>query len=159
MTDDLAVELLSAKTSLLGGFRPAMAATANRAFTPQDVSHAVITAAMKVHSALGPGLLESTYVACLQYELLDAGFQSSAQVGLPVVYRGIKLDLGYRMDLVVENLVVVEIKSVDALAPVHQAQILSYLKLSGKSIGLLINFNVVHLKDGLKRFVNGTGWK
>jgi len=136
-----------------------MAATANRAFTPQDVSHAVITAAMKVHSALGPGLLESTYVACLQYELLDAGFQSSAQVGLPVVYRGIKLDLGYRMDLVVENLVVVEIKSVDALAPVHQAQILSYLKLSGKSIGLLINFNVVHLKDGLKRFVNGTGWK
>jgi GxxExxY protein len=128
-------------------------------FTSQDVSHAVITAAMKVHSVLGPGLLESTYVACLQYELLDAGFQSSAQVGLPVVYRGVKLDLGYRMDLVVENSVVVEVKSIDAIAPVHQAQILSYLKLSGKSIGLLINFNVVHLKDGLKRFVNGTGWK
>lgn len=159
MTDDLAVELLSAKTSLLGGFRPAMAATANRAFTSQDVSHAVITAAMKVHFVLGPGLLESAYVACLQYELLDAGFRSLTQVGLPVVYRGVKLDLRYRMDLVVENSVVVEVKSVDAISPVHQAQILSYLKLSGKSIGLLINFNVALLKDGLKRFVNGTGWK
>ncbi|MGH9538645.1 MAG: GxxExxY protein, partial [Terriglobales bacterium] len=118
---------------------------------------AVITAAMKVHSELGPGLLESAYTACLQYELLDGGFHSSAQDGLPVVYRGVKLDLGYRIDLVVENIVVVEIKSVDAVSPVHQAQILSYLKLSGKSLGLLINFNVVHLKDGIKRFVNGTG--
>ena len=104
-------------------------------------------------------LLESAYAACLQYELLDAGFQSSAQVGHPVVYRGVRLELGYRMDLVVENSVVVEIKSVDAISPVHLAQILSYLKLSGKSIGLLINFNVVHLKDGIKRLVNGTGWK
>jgi len=76
-----------------------------------------------------------------------------------VVYRGVKLDLGYRMDVIVENLVVVEVKSVDAISPVHQAQILSYIKLSGKSIGLLINLNVAHLKDGLKRFVNGTGWK
>lgn len=75
------------------------------------------------------------------------------------MYRGVKLDLGYRMDLVVENLVIVEIKSVDAISPVHQAQIISYLKLSGKSVGLLINFNVVHLKDGIKRFVNGTEWK
>jgi GxxExxY protein len=108
---------------------------------------------------LGSGLLESTYNACPQFELRNAGFASAAQVGLPVVYRGIRLDLGYRMDLVVEDLVVVEIKSVDALAPVHQAQILSYLKLSGKSLGLLINFNVVHLKDGIKRFVIGTGWK
>ena len=156
--DDLAVEFLSAKTPLLE--ESSVAATATGNFTSQDVSHAVITAAMKVHSVLGPGLLESTYVACLQYELLDAGFRSSAQVGLPVVYRGVKLDLGYRMDLVVENSVVVEVKSIDAIAPVHQAQILSYLKLSGKSIGLLINFNVAHLKDGrLKRFVNGTGWK
>ena len=127
--------------------------------TAQEVSHAIITAAMKVHSELGPGLLESTYTACLQYELIDAGVQSSAQVGLPVVYRGVRLDLGYRMDLVVENTVVVEIKSVDAISPVHQAQILSYLRLSGKSIGLLINFNVVHLRDGIKRFVNRTGWK
>ena len=80
-------------------------------------------------------------------------------MGLPVVYCGVKLELGYRMDLLVEDLVIVEIKSVEAVSPVHQAQILSYLKLSGKSIGLLINFNVVHLKDGIKRFVNGTGWK
>ena len=127
--------------------------------TANQVSHAVITAAMRVHSELGPGLLESTYTACLQYELKKAGFQSETQIGLPVVYDGIKLDLGYRMDLLVENLVVVELKSVDAIAPVHQAQLLSYLKLSGKSIGLLINFNVAHLKDGIRRFVNGTGWK
>ena len=135
-----------------------MATLSVRGVTTQEISHAVITAAMKVHSSLGPGLLESAYAACLQYELLDAGFQSSAQVGLPVVYRGVRLELGYRMDLV-ENSVVVEIKSVDAISPVHLAQILSYLKLSGKSIGLLINFNVVHLKDGIKRLVNGTGWK
>jgi len=114
---------------------------------------------MKVHSELGAGLLESAYSACLQFELSQAGFHSTAQMGLPVVYRGVKLDLGYRMDLVVEDLVVVEIKAVDALAPVHQAQLLSYLKLSGKSLGLLINFNVVHLKDGIRRLVNGSGWK
>jgi GxxExxY protein len=127
--------------------------------TAQEVSHAVITAAMRVHSALGPGLLESTYTACLQYELLNAGFRSSAQVALPVIYRGTKLELGYRIDLLVENLVVVEVKSVDSISPVHQAQIISYLKLSGRPLGLLINFNVVHLKDGIKRFVNGTGWQ
>jgi len=124
-----------------------------------EISHAIITAAMRVHTELGPGLLESTYTACLQYELLQIGIPSTTQVGLPVVYHGVKLELGYRMDLVVAELVIVEIKSVDAVSPVHQAQLLSYLKLSGKSIGLLINFNVVHLKDGIKRFVNGTGWK
>jgi len=86
------------------------------------------------------------------------GVRSETQVGLPVVYRGVRLELGYRMDLVVAELVIVEIKSVDVVSPVHQAQLLSYLKLSGKSIGLLINFNVLHLKDGIKRFVNGTGW-
>jgi GxxExxY protein len=128
-------------------------------FTAQQVSHAIITAAMKVHTELGPGLLESTYTACLQYELARAGIGSATQVGLPVVYCGVKLELGYRMDLLAEDLVVVEIKSVEAISPVHHAQIISYLKLSGKSIGLLINFNVVHLKDGIKRFVNGTGWK
>jgi GxxExxY protein len=125
----------------------------------QEISHAIITAAMRVHTELGPGLLESTYTACLQHELRKAGFRSDTQVGLPVVYDGVKLDLGYRIDLMVENLVIVELKSVDAIAPVHQAQIISYLKLSGRSLGLLINFNVAHLKDGIKRFVNGTGWK
>ena len=95
----------------------------------------------------------------MRHELREAGVQSETQVGLPVVYRGARLDIGYRMDLLVENLVIVEIKSVDAVCPVHHAQIISYLKLSGKSIGLLINFNVVHLKDGIKRFVNGTSWR
>jgi GxxExxY protein len=136
-----------------------MATTTVSRITAQQVSHAIITAAMKVHTQLGPGLLESTYTACLQYELVRAEIQSAIQVGLPVVYCGVKLELGYRIDLLAEDLVVVEIKSVEAVSPVHQAQILSYLKLSGKSIGLLINFNVVHLKDGIRRFVNGTGWK
>src|SRR5271165_2804171 len=128
-------------------------------FSAQEVSHAVITAAMRVHSELGAGLLESAYQACLHNELHLAGLQAACQVGLPVVYRGVKLEIGYRMDLLVEDLVIVEIKSVDAVSPVHQAQIISYLRLSGKSLGLLINFNVVHLKDGIRRFVNGTGWK
>ena len=128
-------------------------------FTAQQVSHAIVSAAMKVHTELGPGLLESTYTACLQFELAQLEFRSAAQVGLPVIYRGVKLELGYRIDLLVEDIVVVEVKSVEAIASIHQAQILSYLKLSGKSLGLLINFNVVHLKDGIKRFVNGTGWK
>ena len=134
-------------------------ATAPIRISANEVSHAIITAAMKVHTELGPGLLESTYTACLQYELRQAGIRSATQVALPVVYHGVKLELGYRMDLMVEELVVVEIKSVDAVSPVHQAQLLSYLKLSGKSIGLLINFNVVHLKDGIRRFVNDTGWQ
>jgi GxxExxY protein len=136
-----------------------MATTPIRRISANEVSHAIIGAAMRVHTELGPGLLESTYTACLQYELGHAKLRSATQVGLPVVYHGVKLELGYRMDLLVEELIVVEIKSVDAVSPVHQAQLLSYLKLSGKSIGLLINFNVVHLKDGIRRFVNGTGWK
>ena len=130
-----------------------------RTISANEVSHAIITAAMMVHTELGPGLLESTYTACLEYELGQAGLRSATQVGLPVVYRGVRLELGYRIDLLVEELIVVEIKSVDAVSPVHHAQLLSYLKLSGKSIGLLINFNVVHLKDGIRRFVNGTEWK
>ena len=136
-----------------------MATSLIRRLSAQEVSHAIITAAMQVHSELGPGLLESAYQACLQHELQGAGFRSASQVGLPVVYRGVKLELGYRMDLLVEDLVIVEIKSVDAISAVHLAQLISYLKLSGRSLGLLINFNVVHLKDGIKRFVNGTAWK
>ena len=136
-----------------------MATASIRRLSAQEVSHAIITAAMKVHSELGPGLLESAYQACLQHELQQSRFESAVQVGLPVVYRGVRLEIGYRMDLVVEGLVIVEVKSVDAISPVHQAQIISYLKLSGKSLGLLINFNVVHLKDGIRRFVNGSSWK
>jgi len=108
---------------------------------------------MKVHSELGAGLLESAYLACLHHELYQAGIRSACQVGLPVIYRGVKLEIGYRMDLLVEDLVIVEIKSVDAISPVHQAQIISYLKLSRRSLGLLINFNVAILKDGVRRFI------
>ena len=132
--------------------------SSQRRFSAQEISHAIITAAMRVHSELGPGLLESTYEACLRYELQNAGLFCEAQLGLPVVYHGVKLDLGYRIDLLVHGLVIVEIKSVEAISPVHQAQVISYLKLSGKSLGLLINFNVVHLKDGIRRFVNGSEW-
>lgn len=136
-----------------------MATAAVRRISAQEASHAVITAAMRVHSELGPGLLEHTYRACLQYELRKAGVTAFSEVGLPVVYDGVKLEIGYRMDLVVEDAVIVEVKSVDAINPVHQAQLLSYLKLSGKSLGLLINFNVLHQREGIKRFVNGTGWQ
>ena len=136
-----------------------MAAASVISLNAHRVSAAVITAAMRVHTELGPGLLESTYSACLAYELRKAGHETALQVGLPVVYQGVKLELGYRIDLLVDNLVIVEVKSVDTISPAHKAQILSYLKLSGKSLGLLMNFNVVHLKDGLKRFVNGTGWQ
>ena len=134
-----------------------MGAPAQR-LTAQAVSHEVITAAMKVHSALGPGLLESAYQACLAHELRKSGLRVETEVILPVVYDGAKLDAGYRIDLLVEELVIVEIKTVEKLVPVHEAQIISYLKLSRKSLGLLINFKVAHLKDGIKRFVSGTNW-
>ncbi len=108
---------------------------------------------MKVHSALGPGLLESAYAACLRHELIKRGLRVASEVPVPVVYDGIKLEAGYKLDLLVEDTVVVELKALEALAPIHQAQIISYLKLAGKPIGLLINFHSLHLKDGIKRFV------
>lgn len=118
------------------------------------VSGAVIDAAMRVHSVLGPGLLESAYSACLAHELRRRGLKVLCEVPLPVVYDGVKLEAGYRLDMLVEDSVVVEVKAVESLAPIHQAQLLSYLKLSGKRVGLLINFHVLHLKDGIKRMVN-----
>jgi GxxExxY protein len=124
-----------------------------------QVSGAVVDATLKVHSQLGPGLLESAYKACLAHELRKRAFHVAAEVGLPVVYEGEKLELGYRMDLLVEGLVVVEIKCIDGIHPVHEAQLLSYLRLSGKSVGLLINFHVAHLKDGIKRMVDGRDWE
>lgn len=119
-----------------------------------EITRAIIGAAMKVHSTLGPGLLESAYEACLAYELRESGFDVEVQVGLPVVYRGIRLDLGYRLDLVVNDRVIVELKACDSINNVHQAQVISYLKLSGRQGGLIINFHELHLKDGIKRFVN-----
>ena len=118
-----------------------------------EISGAIVDAAMKVHSAYGPGLLESAYAACLRHELIKRGLKVVSEVPVPVVYDGIKLDAGYKLDLLVEDTVVVELKAIEALAPIHKAQIISYLKLAHKPIGLLINFHSLHLKDGIKRFV------
>jgi GxxExxY protein len=114
----------------------------------------IIGAAIEVHRSLGPGLLESAYEACLVFELVQHGLKVEQQKPLPVVYREVKLDCGYRLDLLVEGEVIVEIKAVDRLAPIHEAQLLSYLKLSGCKVGLLINFNVKILKHGFRRLVN-----
>jgi GxxExxY protein len=124
-----------------------------------QVSGAVVSSAMHVHAVLGPGLLESAYQACLAHELRKRGLAVASQVGLPVVFDGEKIELGYRIDLIVENLVIVEVKCVEAIHPVHQAQLLSYLRLSGIGVGLLINFHVAHLRDGIKRMVDGNSWQ
>ena len=123
------------------------------------ITRQIIAAAIKVHSALGPGLLESAYHACLLHELRKRGFTVASQVGLPVIYDGEKIELGYRIDLIVNGLVIVEVKCVEAIHPVHQAQLLSYLRLGGLSVGLLINFNVLQLRDGIKRMVDGYDWR
>ena len=119
-----------------------------------SISEAVIGAAIEVHRALGPGLLESAYQACLAYELEQRGLAATREVPLPVVYGEVTLNCGYRLDLVVENAVVIEVKAVDKLVPIHEAQLLSYLKLSDRRLGLLINFHVTMLRDGLRRVVN-----
>ncbi|HZF40065.1 MAG TPA: GxxExxY protein [Blastocatellia bacterium] len=120
-----------------------------------QISGEIVDAAMKVHTALGPGLLESAYEGCLKHELTKRGLKVLSQVTLPVIYDGVKIDVGYRIDLLVEDVVIVELKAVERLTPLSQAQLLSYLKLSGRKLGLLINFNVEHLKNGIKRIVNG----
>jgi GxxExxY protein len=122
-----------------------------------DITGSIISAAMKVHSVMGPGLLESTYEACLAHELRKRGLNVQQQVPLPVVYDGVKLEVGYRIDVLVEDCVILELKACDAIAPIHEAQLLSYLKLSDKHVGLLINFHVLRLKDGIKRYVMGEG--
>ncbi len=114
----------------------------------------IIAAAIRVHRALGPGLLESAYEACTAFELVQDGLRVEQQKPLPLLYREVRLDCGYRLDLLVEGEVIVEIKATDGLAPIHEAQLLSYLKLSGCRVGLLINFNVTVLKEGIRRIVN-----
>lgn len=114
----------------------------------------IVDAALKVHTALGPGLLESTYTTCLLFELHRRGLAARREVELPVVYDEVRIDCGYRIDLLVEKAVIVEIKSVEAIVPLHHAQLLTYMKLSKLKLGLLINFNVLHLKDGIKRMAN-----
>ena len=118
------------------------------------ITQIIIGAAMAVHRELGPGLLESAYEACLAYELPDRGLSVERQKALPVKYRGVNVDCGYRIDLLVEGKVVIELKAVERLEAIHQAQLLSYLKLSGCKVGLLINFNVKVLKSGIRRLVN-----
>jgi GxxExxY protein len=118
------------------------------------LTEAVIGAAIKVHKALGPGLLESVYLTCLLFELRRMGFTVRVNVPIPVTYDGIHLDLGFRLDVVVNDYLVLEIKSVKKLAPIHDAQVLTYLKLSGFPIALLMNFNVTLLKTGVKRRIN-----
>jgi GxxExxY protein len=120
-----------------------------------DITRQIIDAAMKVHTLLGAGLQESAYEACLLFELHKRGIRAVRQLELPLIYEGVRIDVGYRLDLLVEDAVIVEIKAVESINPLHKAQLLSYLKLSGKKVGLLINFNTVHLRDGITRFVNG----
>ena len=117
------------------------------------LSNQIIGCAIEVHKHLGPGLLESTYEQCLAYELKKSNLSFKLQFPLPVEYKGIKLDCGYRIDMLVGNKVIVELKSVDSILPIHQAQLLTYMKLSGLGIGLLMNFNVKYMKTGIKRMV------
>ena len=119
----------------------------------EKVGKAVLDAAFKVHTALGPGLLESVYETCTKFELTENGLSAPTQVGLPVTYRGIKMDAGLKPDMIVNECVIVEFKSVETMHPVFDAQLITYLKLTGIRLGFLINFNVVHLKDGIKRIV------
>lgn len=119
-----------------------------------DITEKIIGCAIKVHSELGPGLLESAYQECLFYELSNQGLHVEKEKPLPLVYKEVNLECGYRIDLLVENKVIIELKSVEHLTDVHTAQVLTYLKLSNRKIGLLINFNVYRLKDGIKRLIN-----
>lgn len=118
-----------------------------------QITKIIIGAAIDVHKNLGPGLLESTYEECLDFELKSAGLKTSRQFSVPITYKNIRLDCGYRIDILVEDLVVLELKTIESFAPVHEAQILTYMKLAKKPVGLLINFNVTLLKNGLKRYI------
>jgi len=121
---------------------------------PNEISGQIVNAAMKVHTALGPGLLGGAYEACLAHELRKRGLRVRTQVVLPIVYDGVRLDAGYRVDLLVEEVVIVELKAVVRVLPIHEAQMLSYLRLSGCKVGLLINFHVRQLRHGITRLVH-----
>ena len=121
-----------------------------------EITSAIIGAAIEVHKSLGPGLLESAYKECLYYKLFQSGLYIEKEKPMPLVFEDVKLECGYRIDLLVENKVVIEIKSVEALNDIHLAQTLTYMKLGNYKLGLLINFNVLRLKDGIKRVINGT---
>jgi len=120
----------------------------------EELAKITLDAAYQVHTALGPGLLESVYEACLVYELRLININGKSQITLPVIYKGMEVDSGYRLDILVEDCIIVEIKSSDTITPVHCAQLLTYLKLTNVRLGLLLNFNVVHLRNGIKRIIN-----
>ena len=122
--------------------------------TENEISKIIFNCSLKVHKTLGPGLLESSYEECLFYELKKSGLGVEKQKPLPLIYEGVKLEIGYRVDLIVENKVIIEIKSVEALNDVHLAQVLTYLKLSDCKLGMLINFNVSLIKNGIRRIAN-----
>lgn len=134
--------------------KPQRAQSSTEELHINEVTRLILNCAMRVHTALGPGLLESAYHACLKHELIKNGFRVESEVPLPVEYDGVKLDVGYRLDLVVERRVILELKCAESITDVHVAQLLSYLKLSGMEVGLLLNFHVKHLRDGLKRLIN-----
>lgn len=121
--------------------------------TINDLTGLILNKAYEVHSALGPGLLESTYEECLCFELAECGLKVERQKALPVIYKSIRMDAGYRLDILVNDTVIIELKVVEALAPIHTAQLLTYMKLSHKRYGLLINFNVKSLKEGVRRYI------
>src|SRR6266446_1053083 len=123
--------------------------------TENEVAKQIVDAAYRVHTSLGPGLLESVYEVVLAYELEKRGLHTVRQQAVPIVYQGIRIEMGFRADLIIEDQVIVEIKSVDAVAPVHKKQLLTHLRLADKRLGLLINFNVALIKDGITRIVNG----
>jgi GxxExxY protein len=121
----------------------------------EEVAKQIVDTAIKVHRALGPGLLESAYQRCLAYELRKRGMAVETEIELPIRYEGIEIDAGYRIDMRVNGCVIIENKTVDSILPIHQAQLLTYLKLSGLKLGFLLNWNVVLMKSGIKRMVNG----
>jgi GxxExxY protein len=120
-----------------------------------EISGKIIELAINVHKELGPGMLEGAYEACLHFELIRAGLKVETQLKLPIIYQGIKIDAGYRVDMLVEDSVIVELKAIERVLPVHEAQLLSYLRMSSLKLGLLINFNHKLLRDGIRRVVNG----
>ena len=119
-----------------------------------DISGQIIAAALKVHTVIGPGLLESVYQNCVYHELKKRGLQSEIEVPLPVIYEDLRVESKFRLDLIVENRIIVEFKCVDVLLPIHKVQLLTYLRLANLPLGLLLNFNVIHMKDGIKRVLN-----
>jgi GxxExxY protein len=136
----------------LGAWRPLQSLAP---ITENAIAREIVDAAFRVHSALGPGLLESVYVTVLAYELGRRGLGTVRQQAIPVIYEDVRIDMGFRADLIVEDKVIVEVKSVELLAPVHKKQLLTHLRLADKRLGLLINFNVALVKDGITRIVNG----